>query len=131
MKTITIKLNINEQMAIERFKYSRGCLEHNYFWMGLLAKRNIYPAFINLDTIVEAVGEDSCRVEYKESANPTIDRPTPETLRSLYLIHAGISSNFNSAELNNRDREIPNMVKAHQQVLDWGNRNNIDPHGNA
>ena len=131
MKTVTINLSINERTAIARFRYSRGCLEHNYFWMGLLAKRNIYPSFIDLDSIVKSVGEDVCRVEYVEPAAPTIDRPTPETLRSLYLIHAGISSNFNSAELLDRDREMPNMVRAHQQVLDWGNLHKIDPHGAA
>lgn len=51
MKKISIQLTLNEGMAIGNLKYTKGYLEYNYFWIGLLVKHRILPLSIDLDNI--------------------------------------------------------------------------------
>lgn len=51
MKKISITLTLNERMAVNKLKYTKGYLEYNYFWIGLLVKHRILPLSVDFDSI--------------------------------------------------------------------------------
>ena len=123
-RTVIIELSANERLAVENLRYEPGCLEHTYFWLGLLSKRNVRPLLVSS---VETAGA-SATLTYHEAA-PTAQAPNDETLADLYRIHAGLSGDFRSSEVP--ESRLHGMQRAHRLVLDWGRLNGIDPHGDA